>query len=380
MRQSDTLNPFSKMRRFVLASLLAMTATGYLAASDIARAEMKVDKLNVTMIMSGKARDGGWNQTFDDAANALKKTFGDKITIDRKESVPEGPQATRVIESAIQNGSNVIISNSYGFGDPMLKAAAKHKDVYFIASQWDNPGDLDNFVGFVNAPEDGAYVGGVAAGHIIEPGGTVGWVDAFPIPYDIRTINGFALGLAHSNPEATVQVVFTNDWADTNLQARAARSLISAGADFISTSLPGLATAEVAESSKVPFIAAAVDGSVYAPTMTVTSFMYRWEGALELILQSILDGKFDTSFKYGSMAIGAVDMGPWGGAYDDLSDEAKADIKAEYDRIRGGKGSVFTGPLTDKDGKEVLADGAVMSIGDLRGMAFVLPNVNGVEF
>lgn len=380
MRQSDTLNPFNKMRRLVVAAAFAVATTGIIATTGMTQAEAMVDKLNVTMIMSGKARDGGWNQTFDDATIALKKKFGDKIDFDLKENVPEGPQATRIIESAIQNGSNVIISNSYGFGDAMLKAAAKHKDVYFITSQWDNPGDLDNFVGYVNAPEDGSYIAGVAAGHIIEPGGKVGWVDAFPIPYDIRTINGFALGLAHSNPKATVQVVFTNDWSDTNLQARAARSLVSSGADFISTSLPGLATAEVAESSKVPFIAAAVDGSVYAPTMTVTSFMYRWEGALELILQSILDGQFDTSFKYGNMAIGAVDMGPWGGAYNDLSDEAKADIKAEYDRIRTGKGSVFTGPLTDKDGNEVLADGAVMSIGDLRGMAFVLPNVNGVEF
>lgn len=380
MRQSDTLNPFNKMRRLVVAAAFAVATTGIIATTGMTQAEAMVDKLNVTMIMSGKARDGGWNQTFDDATIALKKKFGDKIDFDLKENVPEGPQATRIIESAIQNGSNVIISNSYGFGDAMLKAAAKHKDVYFITSQWDNPGDLDNFVGYVNAPEDGSYIAGVAAGHIIEPGGKVGWVDAFPIPYDIRTINGFALGLAHSNPKATVQVVFTNDWSDTNLQARAARSLVSSGADFISTSLPGLATAEVAESSKVPFIAAAVDGSVYAPTMTVTSFMYRWEGALELILQSILDGQFDTSFKYGNMAIGAVDMGPWGGAYNDLSDEAKADIKAEYDRIRTGKGSVFTGPLTDKDGNEVLADGAVMSMGDLRGMAFVLPNVNGVEF
>lgn len=380
MRQSDTLNPFNKMRRLIVAAAFAVATTGVVATTGMTQAEAMVDKLNVTMIMSGKARDGGWNQTFDDATIALKKKFGDKIDFDLKENVPEGPQAMRVIESAIQNGSNVIISNSYGFGDPMLKAAAKHKDVYFITSQWDNPGDLDNFVGYVNAPEDGSYVAGVAAGHIIEPGGKVGWVDAFPIPYDIRTINGFALGLAHSNPEATVQVVFTNDWSDTNLQARAARSLVSSGVDFLSTSLLGPATAEVAETSETPFIAAAVDGSVYAPSMTVTSFMYRWEGALESILQSILDGNFDTTFNYSGMPVGAVDMGPWGGAYDDLSDEAKADIKAEYDRIRSGKGSVFTGPLKDKDGNEVLADGAVMSMGDLRGMGFVVPNVNGVEF
>ena len=80
------------------------------------------------------------------------------------------------------------------------------------------------------------------------------------------------------------------------------------------------------------------------------------------------------------MKIGAIDMAEWGGAYNDLSDAAKADNQAEYDRLRSGAGEVFTGPLFDKDGNQVVADGEAMPIAGLRSMAFVLPNVNGVEF
>jgi simple sugar transport system substrate-binding protein len=325
---------------------------------------LAADKLKVTMIYTSVARDGGWYQAFDDGRLHLIETFGDKIEIEYKENVPEGPQS----------------STSYGYGQPMLDSAAKHSDVHFITSQWDNPGNLDNFVGFVNAPEDGAYVAGVAAGHIIKKGGKVGWVDAFPIPYDIRTINGFALGLARSNPTATVQVVFTNDWVDTNKQARAVRSLIDAGVDFVATSLTSSVSAEVAESEGIPVVSPALDGRPYAPKMSVTSFEYRWGYALAEILQTIMDGKFSTEFNYSGMKIGAVDMAEWGGAYNALSDEAKADIQAEYDRIRSGKGEVFTGPLKDKNGNQVLAEGEVMSVAKLRGMDFVLPNVNGVEF
>ena len=338
------------------------------------------DALKVTFIYTGVARDGGWYQAFDDGRMHLNDTFGDKIITEYKENVPEGPQSLRVIESAIQNGSHVIISTSYGFGQSMLTAAAKYSDVYFITSQWDNPGNLENFVGFVNAPEDGAYIGGVAAGHIIKEGGTVGWVDAFPIPYDIRTINGFAHGLAHSNPTATVQVVFTNDWIDTNKQARAVRSLIDAGVDFIASSLTSSVSAEISESANIPVVSPALDGRQYAPNMSVTSFEYRWGYALAEILQSIMDGNFSTEFNYSGMKIGAIDMAPWGGAYNDLSDVAKADIQAEYDRIRSGQGEVFTGPLSDKDGNQVLSEGEVMSVADLRSMGFVLTNVNGVEF
>ena len=377
---SDSKRPTRRTMFRSLATVAVVAAALPCMSASTAIASDSGDPLKVTLIYTGVARDGGWYQAFDDGRLHLIETFGDKIDIEYRENVPEGPQSFRVIESAIQNGSNVIISTSYGFGQSMLEAAAKYSDVHFITSQWDNPGDLDNFVGFVNAPEDGAYIGGVAAGHIIKEGGTVGWVDAFPIPYDIRTINGFAHGLAHSNPTATVQVVFTNDWIDTNKQARAVRSLIDAGVDFIASSLTSSVSAEVSEASNIPVVSPALDGRQYAPNMSVTSFEYRWGYALAEILQSIMDGNFSTEFNYSGMKIGAIDMAEWGGAYNDLSDAAKADIQAEYDRIRSGAGEVFTGPLVDKDGNQVLADGEVMSIAGLRSMAFVLPNVNGVEF
>lgn len=357
---------------FMLALLMSVSGSYAYSAG--------VEKLDVVFIYSGPARDGGWTQTFDDARQQLEKRFGEKIATSVKEKVIEGPQSERVIQSAIQNGANVIVSTSFGFGEAMLKMASKNPNVFFITSQWDNPGNLDNFAGFVNAPEDGAYVAGVAAGHIMDQGGTVGWVDAFPIPYDLRTINGFARGLAHSNPDASLRVVFTNSWIDTSLMGKAARSLINSGADFISTSLVAPAVGEAAEAAGIPFIAAATDGRQYAPKMTVTTFKYYWEPVLGQMLKSILDGNFDTSFRYAGMNIGAVDMSEWGGAYEALSDEAKADINTEYERIRSGQGSVFTGPLVDIHGKTILADGEVLSVEGLRGMDFVLPNVKGVNF
>ncbi len=350
----------------------ALSAAPALAASG--------EPLKVTYFYNFSAVDGGWNEAFLRSQDYLKEKFGDKIEVDYKENVPEGPQVRRIVESAIQNGTDVVISTTYGYGETLLKMAADHKDVHFIASQWDNPGNLDNLVGFVNAPEDGAYVAGVAAGHIVEPGAKVGWVDAFPIPYDIRTINGFALGLAHSNPTATIQVVFTNDWSDRNLQARATRSLIDAGSAMIGTSIGGPAIAEAAESAGIPVVTSSLDVRAYAPEHLVTTYEYVWGPAIESVLNSIFDDSFSTDFLYAGMSMGAVDVSPWGGAYNALSDEAKADIQAEYDRIRNGEGVVFTGPMTDKNGNQVLAEGEVMPVAKLRSMDFVLPNVNGVEF
>ena len=378
MSESSRIGRRALLRNIATTAAIAL-ALPALTSAPVLAAEND-DPLKVTYFYNFSAVDGGWNEAFLKSQNYLKEKFGDRIEVDYKENVPEGPQVRRIVESAIQNGTDVVVSTTYGFGETLLKMAPDHKEVHFIASQWDNPGDLDNLVGFVNAPEDGAYIAGVAAGHIVDEGAQIGWVDAFPIPYDIRTINGFALGVSHSNPTATIQVVFTNDWSDRNLQARATRSLIDAGSSMIGTSIGGPAIAEAAESAGIPVVTSSLDVRAYAPNQLVTTYEYVWGPAIETVLNSIFDSTFKTDFLYAGMSMGAVDVSPWGGAYNTLSDDAKSDIQAEYDRIRNGNGVVFSGPLTDKNGNQVLAEGEIMPVAKLRSMDFVLPNVNGVDF
>lgn len=337
------------------------------------------EPLDVLFLYSGPANDGGWTEAFDIARRQLEETFGDRIETTFKENLWGAELIAQVIDTGILDGADVIIGTSFEQGEPMLAAAAENPDVFFIASQWDNPGDLDNFAGYVNAPEDGAYIQGVIAGHMIGEGETVGWVDAFAIPYDIRTINGFAIGLEHSNPSATVQTVFTNDWVDQNLFGQAARSLVDSGVTFMATSVGSATIGEVAESAGVPFGGVQLDASGYAPEMTVTTSEYTWAPMLERYLQSIFDNDFDTSFAYQGMSDGVVTLTDWGPLYDNLSDEAKADVDAEIARVSSGPGMVFIGPLTDIDGEAIAADGESLGVGALRSMAWVMPNVEGVD-
>ena len=337
------------------------------------------EPLEILFLYSGPARDGGWTQTFDNARMGLEETYGDRIETTFKESLWGADVITSVIETAILEGIDVIVGTSYEQGEPMIAAAYENPDVFFVASQWDNPGDLDNFAGYVNAPEDGAYISGVLAGLYVEPGDDIGWVDAFAIPYDIRTINGFAIGLEKTNPTATLKVVFTNDWVDTSLQGQAARSLVDSGVTFMATSLPSPAIGEVVESTQVPYAGVQIDASTYAPTMTVVTAEYNWRPQIESYIQSIFDGDFKTEFSYLSMDDGAITLTEWGPLYDRLSDEEKAIVEAEIERISSGAGQVYTGPLSDIHGNEILADGEVMEVADLRSMAWVMPNVEGVD-
>lgn len=351
------------------------------AAPEPAAEEPAMDDepLKIIFMYSGSARDGGWNQTFDNARQHLVETYGDRVETSIKENLWEAGVITSVIETAIIEGIDVVVGTGWEQGEPMLAAAYENPDVFFVASQWDNPGDLDNFAGYVNAPEDGAYISGVLAGLMTEPGDDIGWVDAFAIPYDIRTINGFAIGLLRTNPTATVNVIFTNDWGNTNLMGQAARSLADSGVTFLSTSLVSPAIAEVAEAEGIPFAGVQIDSSPYAPQYHVVTAEYTWAPQIEAYIQSIFDNDFDTSFSYVGMDDGAITLTEWGPLWDTLTDDDKAIVEAEIERITSGAGQVYTGPLSDIHGNEILADGEVMSVADLQSMAWVMPNVEGVD-
>ena len=349
------------------------------AAEEPAAEEPAAEEpLQVLFLYSGTANDNGWTEAFDTARQDLEAIFGDRIETTFKESLWGAELIAQVIDTGILDGADVIVGTSFEQGEPMLAAAAENPDVYFIASQWDNPGGLDNFAGYVNAPEDGAYIQGVIAGHMIGEGETVGWVDAFAIPYDIRTMNGFAIGLAHSNPTARVNSVFTNDWVDQNLAGQAARSLATSGVSFL-TGIFSPTVGDVAESSEIPFAGVQLDASQFAPQMTVTTSEYTWSPMLERYLNSIFDGSFDTSFAYQGMSDGVITLTDWGPLYDNLSDDAKADVAAEIERISSAPLSVFVGPLVDINGNLVVAEGESLDVGALRSMAWVMPNVDGLD-
>ena len=349
------------------------------AAEEPAAEEPAAEEpLQVLFLYSGATNDNGWTEAFDIARQELEVIFGDRIETTFKESLWGAEVIAQVIDAGILDGADVIVGTSFGQGEPMLAAAAENPDVHFIASQWDNPGDLDNFAGYVNAPEDGAYIQGVIAGHMIGEGDTVGWVDAFAIPYDIRTMNGFAIGLAHSNPTARVNSVFTNDWVDQNLAGQAARSLATSGVSFL-TGIFSPTVGDIAESEGIPFAGVQLDASPFAPEMTITTSEYTWTPMLERYLGSIFEGSFDTSFAYQGMSDGVITLTEWGPLYDTLSDAAKADVEAEIERVSSAPGSVFIGPLVDKNGNAIAAEGESLGVDALRSMAWVMPNVDGVD-
>src|SRR5450631_3716990 len=104
---------------------------GASAASMAAAAPAKPEPLKVAFAYIGPVGDGGWTFAHDNARKALEKELGDKIVTSFVEKVPEAADAERVFRDLASQGNKLIFGTTFGYMEPMLKAAADLKDVKF---------------------------------------------------------------------------------------------------------------------------------------------------------------------------------------------------------------------------------------------------------
>ena len=205
----------------VVAAIAALTVATTAPARTDASAPIKA-----AWIYVGPHNDGGWSQAHDRGRLYVQKALGKKVVTTYKESVPEGPQASQVIDSLVRDGNKIIFATSFGYMDAMAAAAKKYPDVYFEHATGYKT--AKNFANYFGAGEDAIYLSGIAAGAATKSN-TVGYIVPFPIPEIIRHANAFALGVQLVKPTAKVKLVWTKSWFDPAKERKAAESLAAAG-------------------------------------------------------------------------------------------------------------------------------------------------------
>ena len=85
----------------------------------------------VGFVYVGPVGDGGWTYEHNQARLAVEAEFGDAVETVFVESVPEGPDAERVMSQMALGGADLIFTTSFGYMDPTINVAAKFPDVKF---------------------------------------------------------------------------------------------------------------------------------------------------------------------------------------------------------------------------------------------------------
>lgn len=328
--------------------------------------------LKAAWIYVGPTNDGGWTQQHDVGRQAVQAHFGDAIETTYKENVPEGPQVLQTIEDLIADGNTVIFGTSFGFQDAFVEAAAAHPEVCFeFATGYKSADNLSQFYG---AAEDTDFLAGMAAG-AASATGKLGMVASFPIGEVLRGVNAWTMGARMMNPDATVNVVWVNSWFDPPNERKAAEALIAEGVDVLGQKgIDSPATGDAAKAAGVAWAGYNADQSANYGDVWLTATAYDWSIYQIPRIQAILDGQWVAGNYYGNLSDKFVTLATFG---DLVSEETRAAIQAELEKLTAAPMSQFTGPINDNQGNQVLADGVAHTFEELMSMNYLVEGVVG---
>lgn len=336
------------------------------------------EKVKVGFLYVGPKDDFGYNQAAYEGSVAMAAA-NPNVELLQAENVPETAEAERVMERMISQGAKLIFPTSFGHLTPALNVAKKHPDVVFVHQGGLEPEPkLDNVGTYFGTVYEPVYLAGIAAAKATTSK-KLGYIVAFPIPQTLANVNAFELGAQSVDPSITTTVVFTANWCAPATQAEAAKTLLSKGVDVLTQHQDCTKTIiETAEAAGAKSVGYHYDASSLAPKGWLTGSEWNWGPMYTDIVKTVLDGGFAASKYNGDYRVGLQTgdnpfvQSPFGASVDDAT---KALIETAKTTIT--KDGIFTGPLTDQSGKEVVPAGTTLDYAKVEQMDFLVKGVEG---
>ncbi len=327
--------------------------------------------LKVAFVYVSPIGDAGWTHQHDLGRLQMEATLGDRVETKYIENVPEGAEAERVIRQFAADGYDLVFTTSFGYMNPTIKVAGLFPDTTFEhATGYKSAANVGTYVARFY---EGRYLSGIVAGAMTKSN-VAGYVAAFPIPEVLRGINAFTLGMRSVNPDAKVKVIWTNSWYDPGREREAADVLITQGADVVTHHTDSTAAVQAAEDKGVYAIGYHSDMSRYGATAHLTAVTHHWGDFYTRRAQEVLEGAWSSQNVWGGIKDGMIRLAPLNGV---VPAEIAILVAEKEAAIRAGDLHPFSGPISNQEGEEVIADGATMSDADLQKMEWYVEGVQG---
>ncbi len=340
------------------------------AAAPVA-APAKAEPLKIAFAYVGPVGDGGWTFAHDNGRKAVEAAYGDKVVTSFVEKVPESADAERVLRDMAGQGNKLIFGTTFGYMEPMLKAAADFKDVKFEHATGYKT--ADNMRTYDSRTYEGAYMAGVIAGKMSKTG-TLGVVGSVPIPEVVRNINSFTLGAQSVNPKVKTKVVWVNEWFNPPKETEAATALINGGADVLFQNTDSSAVLQTAEKMGKRAFGWDSDMTAYGPKAHLGSAIINWGPYYVKAVGEALEGKWATGQAWWGVKEGAIDMVSIAADVPEATKKRIDEVKAG---LKDGSFAIWKGPIMDNTGKVLIAKDVVADDKFLGGLKSYVKGVEG---
>ena len=262
--------------------------------------------IKVGLICIGDENDQGYTYNFirgRDAATDALKAKNINVEWVTKWNIGENSDCEEANIDLAEEGCEVIINNSFGFEEFMLKVAPDYPEIEFISctnqTSWCD--DLDNtHNAFANIYE-GRYLAGVVAGmklqQLIDEGeiqpeeAIIGYVGAFPFAEVKSGYTAYFLGARSVCPSVTMKVQFVNSWSNATEEANAASALCDMGCKLISQHADNSSPATMAQSKGAFFTSYNNDMISVAPEACLVGTRIDWSVYFTEVIEAAARGR-----------------------------------------------------------------------------------------
>lgn len=291
-------------------------------------------------------------------------------------NIPENEECYDKCIECVEQGCNLIITNSYSHQSYTQQAAEENPDVEFVAMTGDTAlkSGLANFHNAFNLTFESRYVSGIVAGmklkELMDEGLVtdpyIGYVGAYPYAEVVSGYTGFFLGIKSIVPEAHMDVQYTNSWFNQQEEGKAAEALMGRGCVIIgqhadSTGAPAAVQAAKDAGKVVYSVGYNVDMLNAAPTAALTSSTNDWSVFYTYLFNAALAGETivtDWAEGYETGAVAITELGP------EVAEGTAEAVAAAEEAIKNGELHVFDVETFTVGGEKVTSAFTFDSDGD----------------
>ncbi len=161
--------------------------------------------LKVAFLFQKTPQDSPWTAAHDQGRAYAEKAMGESVSVQTYYNVPTDERAEAAIQTAVDEGAELIFTTAVSLLPASLRAAVKFPKVRIMNCSIDQP--YVNVTAYYSRIYEGKFITGAIAGALCR-GDRIGYVGSYPILGVPASINAFALGVALTNPTARVELLW----------------------------------------------------------------------------------------------------------------------------------------------------------------------------
>lgn len=349
-------------KSIALVLALAVMTSGLFAAKKEKKSK-KTSAFKVGVIYIGDENEG-YTEAHMKGIAEMKKALGlsDSQVIEKK-GIPESEKAYDAAVDLAEQGCTYIIATSFGHESYLIQAAKEYPKIVFAHATGYQAAmsGLKNMHNFMPSIYQARYVSGIVAGlklnemiaskKIKASEAKIGYVGAYPYAEVVSGYTSFFLGARSVCPSATMEVRYTNSWADMSLEKETAEALIAAKCVLISQHADTTGAPSACQAHGVPCVGYNVDMTAVAPDSALTSAAMNWGAFYTISAKAVMNGQgFDVEWSKGYEE-GAVYITKINSKV--ATSDAQAKTEAAEKAIKAGTLKVFNTKSFTVNGKSI---------------------------